>query len=150
MVLSAFKKKAFLLMLLGLISMILLLTACGKAASQSTPVTGNTNTPTNTQATVTKLIILVDKPTAQLVSGSTFEVDGQVKNSDTKQHDITLQATLFDASGKAITTVTKLVDNVPGGTIAKYAITGTTPLTTWQTVQVTIIKVSENINSSDN
>ena len=83
-----------------------------------------------------------------MVSGTTFEVDGQLKNGDSKQHDITVQVILLNAYGKTIATATKLVDNVPGDTTATFAVQGTTSQPSWSSVQVTVIKVSENINGS--
>jgi len=109
----------------------------------STPVPA-----TVTVSALAKMIIQVGQPTAKMLSGATFEVDGQIKNGDNQQHDITLQVMLLDASGKAVATATKLVDNVPGGATVAYSIQGTTTQPTWQSVQVTVIKVSENVNGT--
>jgi len=149
--------KLSLLWVVGLMAMIVVLAACGggtastasapKAAATTPPV----STPVPATATVSalsKLITQVGQLTAKMLSGTTFEVDGQIKNGDNKQHDITLQVTLFDASGKVVATATKLVDNVPGGATVAYTIQGTTTQPTWQSVQVTVIKVSENINGT--
>ena len=88
------------------------------------------------------------QPTTKMVSGTTFEVNGQLKNGDSKQHDITIQATLLDASGKVIATATQFLDDVKGGETVNYQISGSTPQPTWTSVQVTVIKISENINGS--
>ena len=84
-----------------------------------------------------------------MLAGTTFEVVGQVKNGDTKQHDIYLQATLLDASGTKIATTTiQNVDNVAAGATETFTIQGTTTQPTWAQIRVTIIKVTENIGGS--
>jgi len=137
--------------------MILALAACGggTASTASAPkavaTTPPTSTPVPATATVSalsKMITQVGQPKAKMLTGATFEVNGQIKNGDSKQHDITLQATLLDASGKLVAKATKLVDNVPGGTTVAYSIQGTTTQPAWQRVQVTVIKVSENIDGT--
>jgi len=95
-----------------------------------------------------KLVTIVGQPTVRLVSGTTFEADGQVKNIDTFQHDITLKITLLDASGHVVGTATQLEDNVKGGTTVSYAIQGTATQSSWSSVEVAVIKVSENINGT--
>jgi hypothetical protein len=149
--------KISLLVVASLMAMTLALAACGggTASTASAPKAVATippmSTPVPATATVSaleKIIILVGQPTAKMLSGATFEVNGQIKNGDNKQHDITLQVTLLDASGKAVATATKLVDNVPGGATVAYSIQGTTTQPTWQSVQVTVIKVSENVNGT--
>ena len=93
---------------------------------------------------------LVGLPTAKIVSGHhTFEVVGQIKNGDTKQHDIYVQATLLDASGAIIgSTAFFNVDNVPGGGTASFSIQGITMQPTWTTIQVKVVGVSENLGTS--
>ena len=149
--------KLSLLATAGLMAMLVVLAACGggtaspasapKAAATTAPV----STPVPATATVSalvKMIVLVGQPTTKMLSGATFQVNGQIKNGDNKQHDITLQVTLLDASGKVVATATKLVDNVPGGATVAYSIQGTTTQPTWQSIQVTVIKVSENVNGT--
>jgi len=128
---------------------MLLLAACGSTtASAPKSSTHSNNNSALTLAALMKLMTPVGQPTAKMVSGATFQVNGQIKNGDTKQHDITVQATLLDASGKVITTATQFLDNVKGGETVNYQISGTTPQATWTSVQVTVIKISENINGS--
>jgi uncharacterized cupredoxin-like copper-binding protein len=155
--LSRHMGKLSLLGATGLLAMILALAACGggTASTASAPkavaTTPPTSTPVPATATVSalsKMIIQVGQPRAKMLTGATFEVNGQIKNGDSKQHDITLQVTLLDASGKPVATATKLVDNVPGGATVAYSIQGTTTQPAWQSVQVTVIKVSENIDGS--
>ena len=157
MVLSRHMGKLSLLVVAGLIAMIVALAACGggTASTASTPKAAATTPPTSTPipatATVSalsKMIIQIGQPTAKMLTGATFEVNGQIKNGDSKQHDITLQVTLLDASGRPVATATKLVDNVPGGATVAYTIQGTTTQPTWQSVQVAVIKVSENVNGT--
>jgi hypothetical protein len=96
-----------------------------------------------------KEMTFVGTSTAKLVSGTTFEVDGNIKNGDTKQHDIWIQAALFDASGKVITTTAPLnVDNTPAEATVPFAIQGTTPQPTWSSFKVMIVNVSENVNGT--
>jgi hypothetical protein len=150
MILSVSSRKALILVLVVVMGM-LLLAACGdtRAASSSSSATPIVHSAWDATAqAIEKMVTFVSKPTAKIVSGTTFEVDGQLKNGDSKQHDITVQATLLDASGKTIATATKLVDNVPGNTTAIFAVKGTTSQPSWSSVQVTVIKVSENINGS--
>ena|SRR5438034_4750869 len=155
--LSRHMGKLSLLGVAGLLAMILALAACGggTASTASAPNAAATTPPTSTPvpatatvAALVKMIVQVGQPKAKMLTGATFEVNGQIKNGDNKQHDITLQVTLLDTSGKAVATATKLVDNVPGGAIAAYSIQGTTTQPTWQRVQVTVIKVSENIDGT--
>ncbi len=108
-----------LLVVASLMAMIVALAACGggTATTASLPKAAATIPPTSTPepatATVSalvKMIVQVGQPTAKMLSGATFEVNGQIKNGDNKQHDITLQVTLLDASG----TVIKVSENVNG------------------------------------
>lgn len=143
------------------ILMLLLLTACGGAnnttSSASTPTSPSSPpSPTSTAnassaATATsimKLVSLIGQPKVKMLSGTSFEADGQLKNNDTNQHDFTLKISLLDASGKVIASATQLVDNVKGGETVTYAIQGTTTQPNWSSVEVAVIKVSENINGS--
>ena len=149
MVLSIPTRKVFFLAITGLLAMMLLLAACGSTTASAPKSSTNSNNNSElTLSALMKLMTPVGQPTAKMVSGTTFQVNGQIKNGDTKQHDITVQATLLDASGKVIASATQLVDNVKGGATASYSISGTTPQPTWTSVQVTVIKISENINGS--
>ena len=151
-------RKVYFSSVVGLLLMMLLLTACG--GNNSSPSTTSESSPLSSPAssvnaaaaatatTIKKLVSLVGQPEVKMVSGTTFEVDGQLKNNDTYQHDFTLKVTLLDSSGKVITTATRLVDNVKGGVTKNYAIQGTTPQPNWTSVEVAVINVSENINGS--
>jgi len=139
-----------------------LLAACGSNISTGSHASTSTNAtatqavvaPTTTtnaaQAALIPMMTLVGQPTAKIVSGHhTFEVDGQIKNGDSKQHDIYVQATLLDASGVIVgSTAFFNVDNVPGGGTTSFAIRGTTMQPTWVTVQVKVVGLSENIGAS--
>ncbi len=143
-----------------------LLAACGSSTSTGTagttpsstnatsvPTTSAASGPGATATAAETLLIqqvtFVGTPTAKIVAGTTFAVSGQLKNGDDKQHDIYVQATLLDASGKVIATTAPFnVDNVHGGTTVSFTIQGTTPQPTWNSVQVKVVKVSENINGS--
>src|SRR5258708_7254819 len=116
--------KLSLLGVASLMAMTLALAACGggTATTVSAPKAAATIPPTSTPVPATatvsalaKMIVQVGQPTAKMLSGATFQVNGQIKNGDNQQHDITLQVTLLDASEKVVATATKLVDNVPGG-----------------------------------
>jgi len=147
--------------LVGLLLMFLL-AACGSTPSSGSSGSSATasTTPTATQAvdtsatakekTLLPMMTLVGQPTAKLVSGNhTFEVDRKIKNGDTKQHDIYVQATLLDASGTIIgATAFFNVDNVPGGAMGSFAIQGTTMHPTWASIQIKVVGLSENIGSS--
>lgn len=138
--------------------MLLLLTACGgtgnttsTASSPSSPPSPTNNANATSVATATsmmKLVSLIGQPKVRMLSGTTFEADGQLKNNDSNQHDFTLKVTLLDASGKVVATATQLVDNVKGGDTVSYVIQGTTTQPSWSNVEVAVIKVSENINGS--
>src|SRR5215469_8274739 len=123
-------------------------TASAPKAAVTTPLVSTPVPATATVPALVKMIVQVGQPTAKMLTGATFQVNGQIKNGDNKQHDITLQVTLLDASGKIVATATKLVDNVPGGATVAYSIQGTTTQPAWQRVQVTVIKVSENVNGT--
>ena len=136
----------------------MLLTACGgisnttsTASSPSSPTSPPNNATATSVATATsimKLVSLIGQPKVRMLSGTTFEADGQLKNNDTYQHDFTLKVTLLDSSGKVIAAATQLVDNVKGGNTVSYAIQGTATQPTWSSVIVTVIKVSENVDGS--
>lgn len=118
--------------------------------SSSVSTTGNSANAAAaaTAAAYMKLVTIVGQPSVKMVSGTTFEADGQIKNVDTFQHDITLKITLLDASGHVVGTATQLEDNVKGGATVKYAIQGTATQASWSSVEVAVIKVSENINGT--
>jgi hypothetical protein len=120
-------------------------------ASSSTHSTVDNSANASAAATASaymKLVTIVGQPAVKMVSGTTFEADGQLKNVDTLQHDITLKITLLDTSGHVVGTATHLVDNVKSGATVSYAIQGTTSQSTWSNVEVAVIKVSENINGT--
>jgi|SRR5579872_380858 len=143
-----------------------LLAACGTSTGSGT--SGTSSTPTNAppppttsaasgpgatataaETSLISQITFVGTPTAKIVSGTTFAVSGKLKNGDDKQHDIYVQATLLDASGTVIATTAPFnVDNVHGGATVPFTVQGTTPQPTWSSVQVKVVKVSENINGA--
>lgn len=153
MTLSNLRQNLLLLCCLGLLSAIVL-AACSDVTSPGTSPT--TSTPTLNAATATaavqaliKEMSFVGTPTARIVSGTTFEVDGHIKNGDTLQHDIFIEASLLDASGKPIvTTAPYNVDDVAGGETVPFAVQGTTPQPTWASVKVIIVNVAENVNGT--
>ena len=123
--------------------------ATHSATSTSSATGGPGATATAAETSLIQQITFVGTPTAKIVSGTTFAVSGKLKNGDDKQHDIYVQATLLDASGKVIATTTPFnVDNVHGGTTVSFTVQGTTPQPAWSSVKVTVVKVSENINGS--
>lgn len=139
-----------------IVSMFLLV-ACGSNGTGSTTNTGATNTgssSTTKSSTATPaqdpnhiaLAKMIGNPTAKIMSGTNFEVTGQVQNLDTQQHDIDLQATLKNASGQIVGTATGVADNVAGGKTDSYILSGTLTQPTWSTVSVVITKVSENVD----
>ncbi len=128
-------------------------TKTAPATSSSVSATGNSTNSANAAAAATaaaymKLVTIVGQPSVRIVSGSTFEADGQIKNADTFQHDITLKITLLDESGHIVGTATQLEDNVKGGATVNYAISGTATQSSWSSVEIAVIKVSENINGT--
>lgn len=118
-------------------------------APTSVPASGPGATATAAETSLIQQVTFIGTPTAKIVSGTTFAVSGKLKNGDDKQHDIYVQATLLDASGKVIATTAPFnVDNVPGGATVSFTVQGTTPQPTWTSVKVTVVKVLENINGS--
>ncbi|HEY7416244.1 MAG TPA: FxLYD domain-containing protein [Ktedonobacteraceae bacterium] len=151
-----FTRQQAFITLMGLL-LVLLLAACGASAngSPSSSPTSAATTPTVAAATATEQALvpqmtLVGQPTAKLVTGHhTFEVSGTIKNGDSKQHDIYVQATLLDATGAIVgETAFFNVDNVPGGKTESFVIQGTTIQSTWARVQVKVVGLTENIGSS--
>lgn len=135
---------------------LLVLAACGGGTNTTTTASSATSAGQSAQSTSGKTteaaliskIKLMNSPTVK-ITGTTFMVTGQIKNGDTKQHDIFVQATLLDASGKAIATSTLLnIDNVAPAATVPYTIQGTTSQPDWSKVQVSVIKVSENVNGA--
>lgn len=123
--------------------------ANSSSTSTTTTVSGPDATATAAETSLIQQITVVGTPTAKIVSGTTFEVTGKIKNGDDKQHDIFIQASLLNASGKVIvSTAPYNVDNVAGGATVSFTVQGTTPQPTWSSVKVTVTKVSENINGS--
>ncbi|HET9999724.1 MAG TPA: FxLYD domain-containing protein [Ktedonobacteraceae bacterium] len=121
------------------------------SATSGTPTVNSPNAATATAAVeaLIKEMTFVGTPTAKIVAGTTFEVDGKIKNGDSKQHDIFVEASLLDASGKVIVTTAPLnVDDIAGGETVPYSIQGTTPQPTWASVKVTVVKVTENVNGT--
>lgn len=115
------------------------------SASASGTVSSVTNAAAATAIALMKMVSLIGQPTVKMLNNTTFEADGQVKNNDTAQHDITLEITLMDASGKVVGSSTELVDNVPAGQTVSYAIQGQATQSTWTNVEIAVIKISENI-----
>ena len=102
---SLIKRKAYFVMLAGLM-LLMLLAACGSATSSGSSSTSTSNssngthvnaTPAVTEAALIKEMTFVGSPAAKIVSGTTFEVDGKIKNGDDKQHDIYVKVVLLDA-----------------------------------------------------
>src|SRR5260370_41724793 len=153
---SLLKGKAYFVMLTVLM-LLMLLAACGTATSSGSSSTSTSNssngthvnaTPTAPEAALIKEMTFVGSPAARIISGTTFEVDGKIKNGDDKQHDIYVKVVLLDAVGKQIATVTENVDNVKGGATVAYSIQETTPQAAWSNVEVWVVKVTENIGRS--
>src|SRR5438105_2515603 len=131
---SLVKRQTSFTMFVGLL-LLFLLAACGSKTASSTSSSSTTasTTPTTTHSVATSgtaavtallpMMTIVGQPTAKLVTGHhVFEVDGKIKNGDTKQHDIYVQAVLLDASGAIIgSTAFFNIDNVPGGGTSSFA-----------------------------
>ena len=145
---------AILLVVAGLLIFFLLVrnNAVSKnaaPASSSTHTTAaNSADAAATASAYMKLVTIIGQPTVKMVSGTTFEADGQVKNDDSFQHDITLKITLLDASGRVVGTATHLLDNVKAGTTVSYSIQGTASQPAWTSVEVAVVKISENLNGA--
>ena len=145
---------AILLVVAGLLIFFLLVrnNAVSKnaaPASSSTHTTAaNSADAAATASAYMKLVTIIGQPTVKMVSGTTFEADGQVKNDDTFQHDITLKITLLDASGHVVGTATHLVDNVKAGKTVSYSIQGTALQPIWTSVEVAVVKISENLSGA--
>lgn len=155
-------RQTSLILLAGFLLM-LLLAACGHNASASSSSTSTTKstTPATKATTATTaassaeqallpMMTLVGQPSAKLVTGHhTFEVIGKIKNGDSKQHDIYVQATLLDSTGAIIgSTAFFNVDNVPGHGTENFTIQGVTLQPTWTHIQVKVVGVTENIGGS--
>jgi ABC-type glycerol-3-phosphate transport system substrate-binding protein len=130
-----------------LVVSVALLAACGSGSNSSSTSSASVSSATPTQnANHVSLAKLVGAPTAKITSGTNFEVTGQVQNLDKSQHDIYLQATLKNASGKVVGIARGLADNVAAGNMDTYKLQGTLMQPAWSTVVVVITKVSENVN----
>jgi ABC-type glycerol-3-phosphate transport system substrate-binding protein len=148
------QKKGITAFRFGILAFLLvvsmLLAACGSGSngsSSSSTSSASVSSATPTQdANHVSLAKLVGAPTAKIASGTNFEVTGQVQNLDKSQHDIYLQATLKNASGKVVGIARGLADNVAAGNMDTYTLHGTLMQPAWSTVVVVITKVSENVN----
>jgi ABC-type glycerol-3-phosphate transport system substrate-binding protein len=143
----------FSILAILLVVSMLLLAACGSGgsgssgSSSSSTSSASVSSATPTQDTNHVLLAkLVGAPTAKITSGTNFEVTGQVQNLDKSQHDIYLQATLKNASGKVVGIARGLADNVAAGNMDTYTLQGTLMQPAWSTVVVVITKVTENVN----
>src|SRR3984893_18475137 len=123
-------------------------TAPASSSSHTTAANSSNVAAAATAAAYMKLVTIIGQPTVKMVSGTTFEADGQVKNDDTFQHDITLKITLLDASGHVVGTATHMLDNVKGGAMVSYAIQGTASQSSWSSVEVAVVKISENLSGA--
>ena len=146
---------AILLVVAGVLIFFLLVRSSGAskniapASSSSHSAASSANAAAAATASAyMKLVTIIGQPTVKMVSGTTFEADGQVKNDDTFQHDITLKITLLDASGHVVGTATHLVDNVKAGTTVSYSIQGTALQPSWTSIEVAVLKVTENLNGT--
>jgi len=138
--------------------LLFVLVACGSSTNHNSSGSSSTaKTPTSSSnsasaaATATayeKLVSLIGQPQVKMLTGTTFEADGKVKNVDSFQHDITLQVVLTGASGKVIATGSQFLDNVRPGSTVSYAVKGTAAQPTWTSVEVVVTKVSENIGGA--
>lgn len=123
-------------------------TTSTSASATKAPAQQAVSPATATAQAVIQMVAFIGQPTAKIVSGTTFEVDGMLKNGDSHQHDIYVKVSLLDSAGNVIATTSKNVDNVAGGATVHYAIKGTTPQPTWAKVVVTVEKVTENIGGA--
>ena len=114
-------------------------------AVKSASMAGAHATATAESKNHTSLAQLLGQPAAKLTQGVNFQVTGQVQNRDKVQHDIFLEATLKDASGRIVGIARGLVDNVQGGQVATYTLQGFLKQSTWAAISVSITKVSENV-----
>ena len=157
-------RQTSLLLLTGFL-LLLLLAACGTTATGSSSNSSNSSTKASTTPAATgtalasgkaaelallPMMTLVGQPTAKLVTGHhIFEVVGKIKNGDTKQHDIYVQAILLDSTGAIIgSTAFFNVDNVHGGGTGSFVIQGTTLQPTWSRIEVKVVGVAENLGGS--
>lgn len=160
MVVKTPSRKLFILTCVLVVLCGIGLAACG---SSSSPASSKPTTPKPTAtlnsvdataaATATalmKMVTLIGQPTVKVTGSNTFQASGQLKNNDKFQHDITLKIVLLDSSGKVIATATRLVDNVPGGQTVSYTVSGTLTQANWTSVEIAVIKISENTGGSDN
>jgi cytochrome b561 len=143
-----------ILLVVGILLVFLMVVRGFLAPTQTAPASTSSvprsNTSANAAAAATaaaymKLVTIVGQPSVKIISGTTFEADGHIKNADTFQHDITLKITLLDASSHIVGTATHMVDNVKGGATVSYAIQGTASQSSWSSVELAVIKVTENI-----
>src|SRR5437016_3128569 len=122
MVLRRSSQRVYFSLSIVLVVLLFLLVACGSSTDHSSSGTSKpAKTPTSSSnsasaaATATayeKLVSLIGQPKVKMLTGTTFEAVGQIKNVDAFQHDITLQVVLTDASGKVIANGSQFLDNV--------------------------------------
>src|SRR5947209_15384713 len=126
----------------ALVALLFLLVACGSSStnhnSSGSSSTSKTSTSSSNSASAAatatayeKLVSLIGQPKVKMLTGTTFEAVGQIKNVDAFQHDITLQVVLTDASGKVIANGSQFLDNVKPGATVSYAVKGTTTQPAW-------------------
>ncbi len=84
-------------------------------------------------------------PSAHLTVGTQVRVTGYVRNTDKKQHDVYLTATLLDARGQPVGHATGVADNVKPGARDRYSLIGSSTVPSWQRVTVRVTRVTENV-----
>ena len=89
------------------------------ASNRSTTQKANRSTPEPVPEKIT-----LSNATFKDVEGDFYNVLGEAKNNDTVQHDISLRATFYDASGNILGTAVGTLSDIQPGETKTYSLTG--------------------------
>ena len=90
-------------------------------------------------------IKLIGHPLARLTTGTQVRVSGYLMNTDAKQHDAYLAATLFDAHGRIVGRAAGKAEDLKSHKKTRYSVIGSTNAPRWATVKVKVTRVTENV-----
>lgn len=90
-------------------------------------------------------IKLIGHAQARLTTGTQVRVSGYVMNTDAKQHDAYLAATLLDAHGHVVGRAAGKAEDLKPHKKTRYSVIGSASAPRWATVKVKVTRVTENV-----
>lgn len=112
------------------------------------PVWAATPAPTQTVPALLAKIKPLGQPIARVTVGTQIQVRGMVLNTDTKQHDAYLSATLLDAQRHVVGHAMGKAEDLKPGHTGSYTLTGTILASHWVAVRIKVTRVTENVGGA--